>query len=438
MARTAGQMPRGPFSFDFAARVQAAVPALCASRPLGERPVRGDVLTARAIAYSGLVALFGLPILMLASLALAAPFATPAAIALGYLAASYALASRHPRSAAAINAVVLSGLVVWSLSLPLGGEEFSRAGLAAALLAPFFAAAPALARFAITPRTDAASGIALRNAACLDQLAPDEAVLVVRRDGTLLAATRAATAALQLPAGAVGSDVGRCFGLVDRPKLSDAIARCPSGETTEVTLQGENRGEGEAPAYTAEILAAGAGAVSIRLRSAAVGARPLTVAEPSRCGDPDPTSDLGTGPICDVGEAVAFAMRHAEANAGTRRAALTWDVGDGIWARCDRQICRRIVVLMLEGALPQSGPGDHLHLTARTLKGVVLLRLAVRPGPGSPHFLESAEGNISLAVLHQMVEAAGGTLVADRNPAEIRLSVRLDLAATTDGTNARR
>jgi hypothetical protein len=431
MARTAGQMPRGLASIDVGPLVHALVQPLRADGALGVEQPQGDELTTRAVACSGLVALFGLPILLLASVVLGAPLAAPAAIALGYLAMSYALASDHPRSAAVINTVVLVGLVVWSLAFLLIGEELSRGALAAALLAPIFAAAPALARLAMAPRMDRAAGIAQRNTACLDQLAPDQAVLVVRRDGTLLAATQAARTDLAIPAGPSG-DVDRCFALVDRPKLSDAVARCrPGAPAVKITLHGSSDTGCEARRFAAEVSGGEGETVAIRLRAVEAQGPALQAAAETVQGIVVPTAERA-GPVCDVGEAAVFAVRHAQASARSKRVLLTSAVEERAIARCDRQICRRILVLMIESALTRSDPGDALQLTGRTMPGVALLRLVRVSISSDRQAAPDLDRQDDIAALRLLVEQAGGTLMVSRSADEMQISVRLDVEPHCD------
>lgn len=426
MARTAGQMPRGLASFEIGALVRRAIAPLCADRLLGVGPSQGDALTAQAVACSGLAALFGLPILLLASVVLGAPLAAPAAIALGYLAMSYALVSDRPRSAAVINTVVLVGLVAWSLGLLLAGEELSRAALAAALLAPGFAAAPALARIAIAPRPDRAANIARRNTACLDQMAPGQAVLVVRRNGALLAATQAARVELSIAAEPSG-DVGRYVSLVDRPKLSDAIATCrPGAPAVEVVLQGGSAAGQVGACFAAEVSAGEGETVSIRLRT--VEPRSSAVAAPVESpSEAAPPTVERSGAACDVGEAARFAMRHVEPSTRSKAVAFTSAVEEGISAACERQICRRILVLMIEGALTRSDPGDALQLTGRAMRGVALLRVARMPGASGGQDFDVNQLD-DFRALRELVEQAGGTLVIGGPAHEMHISVRLDLA----------
>src|SRR5687767_8629059 len=120
MASIAGDMGR-----ELSAELHRLLPDLAGARRSG-RSARGslpaELLTARALAGAGLTALALLPVLMLASLALQAPLAGPAAIALGYLAVAHAIAVRRPRRAAALSIAVLSGFVAWTLLFLLVGQ----------------------------------------------------------------------------------------------------------------------------------------------------------------------------------------------------------------------------------------------------------------------------------------------------------------------------
>lgn len=426
MARTAMQMPGQRSLIDFGGLASALSGRAGAHGSL-TRPIEGDDLTARAVAFAGLAALAGLPMLLLASMLFSAPFAVPAAIALGYLATSYALTSHHPRSAAAINMLVLTALVAWSLSCVLTGQGSARAELAAALLAPAFAAAPAMARFAILPRQDAAMRAALSNTACLDQLAPREAVLVVRRDGTLLSATRGARAALRMGDDAGGRDVGRSFGLLDRPKLSGAVARCRPDETIELTLEGAG-GQGGAR-QTASVSVIEGGAVSIRLGSVRLDT-PFAPAlsENVRVGE----AEAVTRAACEVGEVVAFAISRCRPTAYAQVAAVTSEIEPDMLADCEPQLCLRIVRLMIDTALPKGGQCARLHFSGRRVKTVALLQLMVTQD-GDRAADPSIEGQPrALVALEEAVEMAGGTVMIDGDDEETRISVRLDAVASPE------
>jgi hypothetical protein len=398
--------------------------------PVGASTAEDGDLTGLAVAYAGLAAILALPVLLIGSMVLGVAMAPPAAIALGYLAASYALASNDQRSAASIIAVVLAGLVLWSLSLFLFGGAPSHVGLAAALLAPAFAAAPALARFALARRADPATRIALRNADCLDQHARDEAVLVVRRNGALLAVTRAARQRLRLSDAAIGSDVGHLFRVFDRPKLLDAIGKCmPEKGPLELTLQDEQPAGG-ATTYAARVTADAGGAVCIRLAVLPTGGEEAAASSVAEMPVPrEAAAD------CDVGAAVEFAVRHCEPHARSAGVILTSSVERGTAARCDRRICRRVLVLMIESALIRCDSGEALHLTGRTVKGVVLLRITGRPRGDCTPSAAAMEGEGDLIVLRELTEQAGGTAVMECTAAEMQLSVRLEMARAAAGAD---
>ena len=165
MASIAGQMGRERVPTDWRGVISAAGLGMIG---LGVRncPAHGDVIIATALAASGLAALVALPFLILTSLALGAPFAAPAAIALGYLVVAHATVFRQPRRAAAWSFGVFSGLAGWTFLLASTiGVPPSAAGLAALLIAPLFAVAPALARSLLSPGAGRGSGAAPRRAA---------------------------------------------------------------------------------------------------------------------------------------------------------------------------------------------------------------------------------------------------------------------------------
>jgi hypothetical protein len=132
-----------------------------------------------------------------------------------------------------------------------------------------------------------------------------------------------------------------------------------------------------------------------------------------------------SAPRCDVAEAVAFALRHAEPKAEARKVLLTSAVDSGIAATCDRQVGRRMIGHLIETALNGSGAGGVVHVFARRLKGVVLLRVATDVGRDA----RDMDERLDVAALRTLVEGVGGTLVVDRESEGLVLSVRLDLAA---------
>lgn len=418
MARTAQQMPTRSSPFDLAA----------ALRVCGAAGWDAEDTTRRAVACSGVIALLGLPFLMLASVALDAPLAAPAAIAVGYLAMSHAPIFRGNGNAA-VNALVPAGLVVWLLAFMISQDRLSEAGLAAALMAPFFAAVPAMARVALPLRADAALSVARERTACLDTLAPHEEVLVVRRDGTLLAATRAAQASLRLSETAIGADVGRCFRLLDKPKLSDAIARCPAGDASmEMSLCGEAFSARDARSYTAKLSSTEGDVISIRLLPVETHRDSAAMTEQSALGGAaSDDAAIAERAACDVGEALAFVARRSKGALHSSGNELQLSVEDDLFARCEPQTVRRILHLMIDGALAEGAAANTLAISARALKGVVLLRLTCAKDGERP----TAE-RARLSALADAADAAGGSLVVDDLPEELRLSVRLERLKAPD------
>ena len=386
-----------------------------------------DMLNARALASVGATALIGLPLLMLASLILHAPLAGPAAIALGYLATARALTLRDPQSASVWSFAVLAGLIGWTLLYSIAGDEpFSGAGLVAVLLAPVFAAAPALARRLGRPRADASRAAALTDVACLDQLAPSESVLVLDGSGRLLAATRSGQKDLRLSAGAAGTDITRLFHLLDRPVLLDALRSC-AGETAQVdaVLRLEAQGDGPERCIAATFRGGRDGAVTMRIHSIAAGA-PLPIAKGDETPRGTASAEARTGgvtaPACDVADALEFALQRAAAIAAARGVALVCDAEPRLAAICERRVCRQILCRLIECAVG-SAAGGSVAISARRLKGVVLVRLSLSTGePGGAMRLQQA---LDSSALRELIDQAGGTMLVEDSSEGANVTVRL-------------
>jgi hypothetical protein len=422
MPSIAGTSPEGALRFNFRTLVSAAVPS-----PAAATSTR-DALTARAMAGAGLAAILGLPLLLLSSLALGAPLAIPAAIASGYLAISHALASNRPRRAALISGFVLAALVGWLiLYLAQGEDSLSRTGLTAALMTPLFAAAPALARSVLGRRGDegdaasAARAAALQRVACLDELAPTEAVVIADREGAVLAATQAAKKRLRLLPDTFEQPVASAFDPAGMPDVADALRRCRMrGAPVEMVL--EDAGEGETATWVASPFEDGA--VSLRLQATA-----MRVAAKAADDRRRPAAEASMSRACDLGEAVAFALRRARPRAARMGIGIAVACDDALLAACDRQVGRRVAHLAIESALAASGAGGAIRVDARRLKGIVLLRVMSERADDAVDDDDASE----LATLRAVVDDAGGTLIVERNAGRATLSVRLALAdvATT-------
>jgi hypothetical protein len=149
MESSAADVARTPWLF--AARLAPAP----GERPHDVMPERNGRTrpVVRSLRGAGLAALLGLPMLLAASLMADAPLAGPAMIASGYLAIASSAASGDDARATLMTAIILSALVAWPFLCFSGGSaELSGASLAAALVAPVFAAAPAVAHIALGAR----------------------------------------------------------------------------------------------------------------------------------------------------------------------------------------------------------------------------------------------------------------------------------------------
>jgi hypothetical protein len=451
MASTAGQISRDLLCFDLRRFVATFAPAHGGGA--GGGLFAGEDLTARALAGAGLASLFALPLLLLSSALFGAPLAVPAAIGLGYLAVSHALAARHRRRADFINAVVLCGLVGWLLIFLLVGEgPLSHAGLVAALLAPIFAAAPAFARSFMSARrvvsethTSTLRDSALERVACLDELTPMEQVLVIDSNGTVLAATAAARKALWLLPDAFEHHVNSLFEADDLTRVLGALDRCIEGgkpvglERAPLTHRFSTREgggggaqplqTGAAPTLAATFSPCSDGSVAMRLQDeVAVTPAPISTAQEAvPCRAVSQSAKLCTRPRCDIGEAMAFALRHSKPKAKAKSIALTSEIEPSLAIACDKQAGRRTVGLLVDAALSGSPPGSVVTIVARRLKSVVLLRASSKLARDVCESSES-DDRFDITALRLLVEGAGGTLVVDRDGNEIALSVRLDLA----------
>ena len=333
-----------------------------------------DLQTAQSLARVGLLGLASLPVLMLASIAVHAPIAGPAVIALGYLGAAQALAAGQPRRAAGWTCAVLGGLVAWAgLSMLLRYDMPSWPDLAAALLAPILAAAPALSRHFAAGGRGKAHGALPRN----DEF-PDPAIATDRD---------------RLPA----SD----------PNAMDPATADPHARVSNLDLVGLHSGASRSE-HTALL---------------EPGITELQVAPPIAPTEPAP------GPAADLLEAIGFALRHVGPRARAQGMRLTCSAASGIPVAADRQICRRILCVLLGEAVRASAPGDSLHIEARPVRGAVLLRLCSHAAAEADRQAAQLAG-FDVTGLRDMVEAIGGTVLITDSADGRCVSLRLARAGT--------
>lgn len=155
-------------------------------------------------------------------------------------------------------------------------------------------------------------------------------------------------------------------------------------------------------------------------------------AEPERiAASPLPATiprDLAVAPSCDLGEAIAFALRHAARRADAKGAGLSFFADPDLVAACDRQVGRRVAYLMLDAGLNGCGFGGAVALSAQRKKGVALLRITTLPQKDATNIETGPRGQHDVAELQGLVESAGGTVMLERRDLGTALSVRLPLA----------
>jgi hypothetical protein len=346
------------------------------------------------------------------------------------------LALNAPRRAAWWSFAVLSGFIAWTLLfLLLGRGATSWAGLIAVSMAPLFAAAPAVARQLAGAKTDPARKGALADAACLDQLAPSEAVLFVDRDGMLLAGTRAASSRLGLPAESLEIDATRAFHVLDRPALLGALRSCRDGAPPlETSLRLASGGAGQHCAVT---IAASHGGTAIAMRIRELGEPDSIQDKSSSSADPRPerfaaaSQTEAQNAVCDIDDAVAFALRRIANKAAARGIAVVASGEEGLSAACEQRACRRMLSILVEGAIDAAGGKAAISVTARRLKGIVLLQVCVQGAGSGTERAARLRSLVDQSVAREMAEAAGGTLLIEEMPDGARASIRLALAPPT-------
>ena len=341
MALIAGQVGRERVPMEWRSVISAAGLGMIGCG-LRNPPPHRDVIAATALAAAGLAALVALPFLIITSLALGAPFAAPAAIALGYLGIAHAMASRQPRRAAAWSFGVFFGLAGWAFLLALtSGVPRSAPGLAALLMAPLFAAAPALVRSLLSPSSGRVSGGSQREA----------------------------------PAG------------------GSAEANAPQPIATYAAAH---------PAVLRQTAANTAQAVA-----------PLQV----------------TASRCDMQEAISFALQRVGPKAKAGGIALICEGESDVAVACDRALCRRIVLAILDNALARSRPGDAVAVAARNLRGAVLLRVSLSSARETVADALALRQSPEFLTLAAIIDDAGGTIIFDGAAAGATISIRLASAA---------
>jgi hypothetical protein len=325
---------------------------------------------------------------------------------------------------------VLGALFVWlGIHLAMGGGR-SMAGLAAALLAPLVAAAPAVARLLLAPKAEPANvthdlrQAALQRLGCLEELVPAEPMLVLDGRGVVLGASLAARRLLHLLPDAIECRVDGVFAADDAELLLSAMERSALGEAVEVRLAGHNR----ADALKATLSRCSDDSVAVRLQ--ACGEERSRSQEAARQGVQAVAEP--PLPICDIGDALGFAIDRLRGKAEARNIDLSLDLEADAAAFCDIQLGRRMLRGVIESAIDESCSDTDLRISARRQRGVVLIRAACRRDPaadiGPDTEMSGKSRREGDAALQTLAEAAGGTLVAVRDCAGVTLTLRLPAA----------
>jgi hypothetical protein len=430
MASMARQKARDPFPFGFPG-LPRALARLRAEQTSGWAILAGDDLTSRAIAAAGLASLAALPVLLLSSVLFDAPLAVPAAIGVCYLAVSRALSGQRLWHANFTSAGILFALLAWPVSLLTGNGWVSLEGAMVALIAPVFAAAPAIARFVIAQRARSKSAVEadLRQAALMrvadrEKLAPTEQLLVLDRNATVLGASASARSALGLLPDAFEHAL---HGMLTAEGLRRVFCSIGGRGTDPIRLDLTFETIDADKHFTATLSSCGDGCVAMRLQERE-GAHSCAVATDEVRASEIASNEEVQGPIADIGEASGFALKHASHKSKTKELRVTSDLNRADALGCDRQVARRIASLVIGAAFDTCEIGATIHIETRALRGVVLLRTTTSPRKPVMETASKADNRFDMTALQTLIDSIGGTLVLEQRHDESVASVRLPLA----------
>ena len=139
-------------------------------------------------------------------------------------------------------------------------------------------------------------------------------------------------------------------------------------------------------------------------------------------------------PGCDVGEAIAFAVRHAQAKARAKRIRISCENQAEVAAAADRRVSRAILTSLLENAIDCSGPDASMTIAARATKGAALVRISFTADPADAAMAERLQRSLDQTTLPETVDQLGGSLLVEAERATTMAGLRLALpAAPTPG-----
>ena len=136
---------------------------------------------------------------------------------------------------------------------------------------------------------------------------------------------------------------------------------------------------------------------------------------------PDPTPAEN----CDLGEAIAFALRRVEQAIKAKDLCLLRKQSSSLAVACDRRLCRQIVTALLDGVVAASPGTATLGIEARPLKGAVLFRISVEDAEHRPALLETLAAALARTQIHVLVDQASGTMLVDATNRGACVTLRL-------------
>ena len=129
---------------------------------------------------------------------------------------------------------------------------------------------------------------------------------------------------------------------------------------------------------------------------------------------------------CEIAVGIGFALTHAGAQAKAAGVALFHDQDYGLSVACDRALCRRILVTLVRDAVAASRAGEEVFLSAKGVRGAVLIRIEYRARSGDRLAEGPGAADVALDAAREWVEGAGGTLLRTVDAkGDVTLSIRL-------------
>ena len=374
----------------------------------GPQPLRlhGDRLAAQALIGTGLAAAATVPLLFLLSLELELAVAVPTVLAAGYFVIAQALAARGGRQVELWSAVIFGGLIAWTIYFSgLAAPTVPHAALA--LIGPLFAAAPSLALRAMGPAEILSSSAP----ACAEEA--EEPMILLDRDGRVVAVNEDARLLLDGTDVSAGMDAARLVPLFERPAFLDAVRACRQGGERRLTLSAERR------MLEASLQASGVGLV-MRLRPKSHDA--LVAGGPAKAENEAEIVSVAVSARrynADVADAISAACRAVSPRAEARRVSLVNRAGEVVAAAVETARLKDILASFLAAAAEQSAREGRVEIACRAQRGAIVVRAAGSQAEGA-----TARDMVQDAARH--ADAVGGSVIFRRDSDEgFALELRL-------------